>query len=75
MLFFVTMPGVIPVDTVLTTAEVARRLGVVRWTVCRAVASGDLRPVAKLPGVNGAYLFTEESVIAWRSPGERLGSL
>jgi hypothetical protein len=24
--------------------------------------------VAKLPGVNGAYLFTQESVDAWRGP-------
>ncbi|MFC5432666.1 helix-turn-helix domain-containing protein [Microbacterium suwonense] len=65
----------VPVAELLTTAEVARRVGVVRWTVCRAVADGELRPVAKLPGVNGAYLFTEAAVVAWRSPGERLVSL
>lgn len=59
----------------LTTAEVARRLKLVRATICLAVKQGDLTPVMKLPGVNGAYLFTEEAVTAWRSPGERLSSL
>lgn len=59
----------------LTTAEVARRLGVCRETVSLAARDGRLEPVAKLPGVNGAYLFTEESVIEWRAPGERLAGL
>ena len=59
----------------LTTAEVARRCGLVRWTVCRAVAEGELTPVAKLPGVNGAYLFTEQAVAAWRPQPERLAGL
>jgi len=53
------MPGL------LTTAEVARRLGVVRWTVCRLVAEGRLVPAGKLPGPNGAYLFTEEAVAGY----------
>jgi predicted site-specific integrase-resolvase len=61
--------------TLLTTAEVARRCGVVRWTVCRAVAEGQLRPIAKLPTSTGAYLFTEEAVTAWRPQPERLAGL
>lgn len=69
------LSAVAPVSELLTTAEVARRCGLVRWTVCRAVAEGNLMPVAKLPGVNGAYLFTEESVAAWRPVGERLAGL
>lgn len=59
----------------LTTAEVARRTRLVRATVCLAVKLGHLSPAAKLPGPNGAYLFTEEAVTAWRSPGERLAGL
>lgn len=59
----------------LTTAEVARSLKLVRATVCLAVKQGELKPAMKLPGVNGAYLFTPEAVVAWRSPGERLAGL
>lgn len=59
----------------LTTAQVARRLGKCRWTVVRAVHDGLLEPVVKLPGVNGAYLFEESAVVAWRSPGDRLPGL
>ncbi len=64
-----------PTVVLLTTAEVAKRHGLVRATVCLAVKHGHLIPAAKLPGVNGAYLFTEEAVTAWRSPGERLAGL
>jgi len=64
------------VGEVLTTNEVARRLGLVRWTVCRAVLEGRLEPVAKLPGRNGAYLFTPEAVTEWRNgTSERLAGL
>lgn len=63
----------------LTSAEVARRLGVCRETVLLAVREGRLEPAFQLPtgwgAHNGAYLFTEESVIAWRCPGERLPGL
>ena len=59
----------------LTTAEVARRINRCRATICLAVKEGRLEPALKLPGVNGAYLFTEAAVVAWRSPGERLPSL
>lgn len=59
-----------PQTDLLTTAQLARRLGVVRWTICRAVAEGRLVPVVKLPGVNGAYLFDASAVEQWR--GARL---
>ncbi|MGK0716181.1 helix-turn-helix transcriptional regulator [Leucobacter sp. W1153] len=62
-------------DPLLTTAEVARRLGLCRATVCLAVKDGKLSPSMKLPGVNGAYLFYESSVIEWRSSGDRLPGL
>lgn len=56
------------VSTAMTTAQVARSLGVTRACVCLAVKEGRLSPVAKLPGVNGAYLFTEEAIEEWRGP-------
>lgn len=59
----------------LTTAEVARRIGRNRETVCLAVRQGRLVPAAQLPGRNGAYLFTEAAVVEWRSPGDRLPGL
>lgn len=59
----------------LTTNQVARRLGLCRWTVCRAVQEGDLVPALKLPGRNGAYLFEADAVVEWRSPGDRLPGL
>lgn len=56
----------------LTTAQVARNLHLTREAVCLAVRQGKVQPMMKLPGRNGAYLFTEEAVIEWRSPGEKL---
>lgn len=65
----------VDIGHLLTTAEVARRIGLCRATVCLAVAQGRLGPAMKLPGPNGAYLFTEAAVVEWRSPGERLSGL
>lgn len=59
----------------LTTAQVAKRLGLVRESVCLAVRQGRLVPAMRLPGPNGAMLFTEAAVVEWRSPGERLATL
>lgn len=59
----------------LTTAQVARRIGRCRETVLKAVREGRLVAVVRLPGVNGAYLFEESAVVTWRSPGERLPGL
>jgi excisionase family DNA binding protein len=41
----------------LTTRQVAERLGVDRGTVSRAAAAGRLPAAGKLPGRTGAYLF------------------
>gem|GEM_PF-4878149 len=69
-------PLVLSTLALLTTAEVARRIGVCRATVCLAVREGRLTPAMKLPGGrNGAYLFEETAVIAWRAPGDRLPGL
>lgn len=65
-------------DPLLTTAEVASRIGKCRDTVTRAVREGRLRPVMQLPtkgAANGAYLFEESAVIEWRKPGDRLPGL
>lgn len=52
-----------PVDE-LTTAEVARLLGVDRSAVVRMVERGELTPSRKLPGRTGAYLFPAGDVRA-----------
>jgi excisionase family DNA binding protein len=44
-------------DQLLTTRDVADRLGVTPSTVSRLVARGDLTPVFKLAGPRGAFLF------------------
>ena len=54
-------------EGLMGAAEAARRLGVSKDTLIRMVARGDLEPVDKLPGINGAYLF-------WRSVIEQLAS-
>lgn len=62
----------------LTTAEVANRIGRCRETVLLAVRQGKLEPAFQLwtkGGKVGAYLFTEDAVVEWRSPGERLAGL
>lgn len=59
-------------SVLLTAAQVARRTGLCRESVNLAARSGQLETELQLPGPNGARLFTEEAVIAWRSPGERL---
>lgn len=70
------MRNILRTGDLLTTAEVARRIGVCRATVCLAVKEGRLTPAMKLPGGrNGAYLFEEIAVIEWRTPGDRLPSL
>lgn len=46
----------------LTSPQVAARLGRSNRTVHRLVESGDLVPEQKLPGPNGAFLFDPEVV-------------
>lgn len=48
----------------LTTSEVAARLGVARQTVVQRVQRGALVPATKLNGPRGAYLFDAEQVDA-----------
>jgi predicted site-specific integrase-resolvase len=48
--------------TFIGSAEVARLLKINQVTVARWVASGDLQPVHKLPGKNGAYLFKRADI-------------
>jgi len=48
----------------LATREAADRLGVDRRRIVRMVQSGILKPVQKLPGETGAYLFAREDVDA-----------
>ena len=60
------LPDLVSDVGILTTYQVARSLGLTRAAVCLAVKEGRLRPVGKLPGVNGAYLFDRAAVDAWR---------
>ncbi|MGP5715694.1 helix-turn-helix transcriptional regulator [Brachybacterium tyrofermentans] len=46
----------------LTSGEVATRLGIARQTVTWRVARGQLTPAQKLPGARGGYLFTAEHI-------------
>ena len=46
----------------LTSFEVANRLGVSRMTVLRWVDSGYLQAVTRLPGKTGAWLFSAEEI-------------
>jgi excisionase family DNA binding protein len=46
----------------LTTKEVAERIGVNFRTVARYAESGKLKPKQKLSGLRGAYLFERATV-------------
>jgi hypothetical protein len=48
--------------TLLTTAEVAERLGISSWAVAEAVRTGALQPTAR---TNDEFLFTERAVAAF----------
>lgn len=50
----------------LTTAQAAARLGVSRWKITRLVEAGELTPVTKLTGRNGAFLFDVAEIEARR---------
>ena len=43
-------------------AQIATRYGLSRRTIGRRVASEAIKPVAKLPGSTGAYLFLASDV-------------
>ena len=57
------MPKHTPTDTELIgSAEVCRLHNVHPSTVSRWVGTGDLTPVHKLPGKNGAFVFRRSDV-------------
>lgn len=51
-----------PMSPLRTSAEAASALTVDRATVTRWVQSGRLVPALKLPGLRGAYVFTDEAI-------------
>lgn len=51
-----------PSSSVLTTGQVATRLGIDRRTVLLRVQRGALVPTMKLDGPRGAYLFDAEQI-------------
>lgn len=51
-----------PSDTLLTTSQVARKLGRTTTTVLNHVKAGRLQPAVKLPTETGAYLFDPAEV-------------
>lgn len=57
-------------ELVLVTAEAAEILGVDRATVVRWAEKGKLKPIRKLPGRNGDYLFARDDVIRRRTQEE-----
>lgn len=56
-----------PNTTLLTSPEVAALLKVSLRTVHRAAKASELSPAHKLPGPNGAFLFTEDAVEQYRA--------
>lgn len=58
MLHGVPMPN----GQLLTSPQVAQRLGCSVRTVHRLVDSEELKPAQKLPGPNGAFLFDQDDV-------------
>lgn len=50
-------------DLYLTTDEAAELLGVHRATVCRWAGNGKLKPVRKMGGKSGDFLFDRDDVI------------
>lgn len=57
-------------DTLIGTTEAARLLTKTPRTVQRMVVSGELVPVATLPGATGAHLFNRSDVEALISKGD-----
>lgn len=58
----------------VTTAEVADRLGCDVRTVHRMVRTGRLTPVQKLPGRTGSYVFSPADIDALAAATDRLES-
>ena len=63
-----------PKVELLTTAEVAERLGVSVWTVHRWTDAGRITPAVKAPGIRGAYMFEPAEVERVESEGQEAAS-
>lgn len=57
-----------PHDALLTSTEASVLLGKSVRTVQRMAEAGELRPVRKLPGPNGAWLFDRAEVETLAGP-------
>lgn len=51
--------------SLLTSQQVARLTRYTRANICLAAKQGRLQYEMKLPGSNGAYLFTRQQVADW----------
>ena len=49
-------------QNLISTREVAERLGVDTTTVTRRVARGEIVPAVRAPGRRGAFLFAADAV-------------
>lgn len=63
-----------PNRTLLTSQEVAIRLGCSVRTVHRLVTSNQLTPAQKLTGPNGAYLFEQDAVERYADQREQVSA-
>lgn len=54
---------------ILTSSAAASKLGVSVSTIARMAQAGRLQPIAKAPGVRGAYLFNRSDVEALATQG------
>ena len=57
-------------EDLITAPEAGAILGKSARTVQRMIPTGELTPVRKLPGPNGAYLFRRSDVEALTAPTE-----
>ena len=64
------MPSMHSTTDLIGAAEAAEIAGVKRSTITRWAEAGTLKPVTKLPGLTGAYLFARSDVEALLAPSE-----
>ncbi|MHC0070502.1 helix-turn-helix domain-containing protein [Corynebacterium variabile] len=57
-------------QTLMSTEEVASRLGIDRSTVTRRVIAGTLPAMGRLPGRTGAYLFDPDTIAALKGKAD-----
>jgi excisionase family DNA binding protein len=56
------MPATRETPPAIGTAEACEALGVSKDTLIRMAARGDITPLHKMPGVNGAYVFDRAEI-------------